>query len=458
MVNKGRKDFSVICHPFLMDTEGKQKGQGKGGTKVRISAANVDMYTNRTYSAQSYEEEIVQTTSKDIYFVPNRSSQLEKAVREEVSADAQETVYTNKSVGGEKGGAEKKISGSTDGESGNAEYAAGSENTSEAESSENTGFFLRAVRISTAQQKKDLQTVRQQCIQYILDMLFRNRESRMRGEKGNTISYQEWLAEKKEQSTQMSVFSNGNTSVIKKQTKTAVNLGTIYDGIKVGTHTKVQSEKTCYYSEKERTAYQTTGTVVTADGRNIEFNLHFAMSRSFEQYYNENYETSVVSFCDPLVINLDSTMPSVSDQKFLFDLDADGVMDTISMLSNKSGYLALDKNGDGEINDGSELFGTKSGDGFKDLAAYDEDGNGWIDEGDSVWEKLMIWCMDENGKTELYHVSEKGIGAICLKNVSSDFSLNSLKTNQTNAAVRSTGIFLYENGNVGTVQHMDLAI
>ena len=229
-------------------------------------------------------------------------------------------------------------------------------------------------------------------------------------------------------------------------------------GVAVGKKTTLQAEKTCYYSEKERTAYQTTGTVVTADGRNIEFNLHFAMSRSFEQYYNENYETSVVSFCDPLVINLDSTMPTVSDQKFLFDLDADGVMDTISMMSEKSGYLALDKNGDGQISDGSELFGTKSGDGFKDLAAYDEDGNGWIDEGDAIWEKLMIWCMDENGKTQLYHLSEKGIGAICLKNVSSNFSLNSLKTNQTNAAVRSTGIFLYENGNVGTVQHMDLAI
>ena len=89
---------------------------------------------------------------------------------------------------------------------------------------------------------------------------------------------------------------------------------------------------------------------------------------------------------------------------------------------------------------------------------YDDDGNGWIDEDDEIWDKLMIWCMDDSGKTELYHISEKGIGAICLKNVSSDFSLNSLKTNQTNAAVRNTGIFLYENGNVGTVQHMDLAI
>ncbi len=40
-----------------------------------------------------------------------------------------------------------------------------------------------------------------------------------------------------------------------------------------------------------------------------------------------------------------------------------------------------------KINDGSELFGTSSGDGFKDLATYDEDENGWIDENDSIFSK-----------------------------------------------------------------------
>ena len=41
---------------------------------------------------------------------------------------------------------------------------------------------------------------------------------------------------------------------------------------------------------------------------------------------------------------------------------------------------ALDINEDGKINDGKELFGTASGNGFGDLAAYDQDNNGWIDE------------------------------------------------------------------------------
>lgn len=63
----------------------------------------------------------------------------------------------------------------------------------------------------------------------------------------------------------------------------------------------------------------------------------------------------------------------MTDQKFYFDLDADGTADRISMLKSGSGFLALDKNGNGKIDDGSELFGTQSGDGFADLEEYDID-------------------------------------------------------------------------------------
>ena len=108
------------------------------------------------------------------------------------------------------------------------------------------------------------------------------------------------------------------------------------------------------------------------------------------------------------------------------------------------------------INDGGELFGTKSGDGFADLAQYDADGNGWIDEADEIWDKLLIWVRDEEGDT-LYHLSDLGVGAIGLGSVSTEFSLNDARDNQTIALIRKTGIFLYENGTVSTVQHLDMA-
>jgi len=209
-------------------------------------------------------------------------------------------------------------------------------------------------------------------------------------------------------------------------------------------------------TEAEDTAFSTMGIVRTADGREIPFQVNVGMSRRFQEYYEESLELGTVSMCDPLVINLDTELTKLSDQTFYFDIDGDGEMDEISQLGAGSGYLALDHNGDGIINDGSELFGASSGNGFADLAKYDEDGNGWIDENDAVWSKLKIWCRDENGRDVLYRLSDKGVGAICLQNVSTDFTVKG-QEGRTKGAVRNTGIFLYENGAAGTVQHVDLA-
>ena len=211
-----------------------------------------------------------------------------------------------------------------------------------------------------------------------------------------------------------------------------------------------------YFYEKETTSFQTQGNVVTADGREISFRVNVEMTRSFTSAINRQIQFGAEKLCDPLVINLDTNVAAVSDQKFLFDLDADGNLDTVSMLTGGSGFLALDKNGNGKIDNGSELFGTKSGDGFADLEEYDIDKNGWIDEADAIFDKLRIWYKDENGNDKLVKLKEAGVGAICLRNVDTQFSLNSRHTNRTNAYIRKSGIFLYENGGVGTVQHLDL--
>lgn len=215
-----------------------------------------------------------------------------------------------------------------------------------------------------------------------------------------------------------------------------------------------------YYKEEESTFFETTGMVKTKDGRQIEFNIQLEMTRRFEEYYmsqNDIYAQTTENLVDPLVINLDSDIAKVSDQKFKFDLDADGTEDAISYLQSGSGYLALDHNLDGKINDGSELFGAKSGNGFADLAKYDEDGNGWIDENDSVFEKLLIWAKDEKGNDKLYRLKSKGVGAICLESADTPFHLKSADNRKTNAVIRKTGFFLFENGQSGTMQHVDLA-
>ena len=211
-----------------------------------------------------------------------------------------------------------------------------------------------------------------------------------------------------------------------------------------------------YYEENETTSFSTDGVVKTSDGREISFNVELTMSRSFTQYTSQTIDFGSPRFMDPLVINLDAPAADVKDQKFLFDLDADGHEEAISRLGAGSGFLALDKNGDGQINDGSELFGALNGDGFADLAKYDNDGNGWIDEADEIFDKLLIWSKDANGNDQLVGLGKAGVGAIYLGAQNTQFSMNNAY-NEANAMVRQTGMFLYENGGVGTIQQLDLA-
>lgn len=212
-----------------------------------------------------------------------------------------------------------------------------------------------------------------------------------------------------------------------------------------------------FFAELENTAYEATGIVNAADGRNISFGVSIEMTRAFCEKYKSVSTQEYIS-TDPLVINLESNYANISNQKFLFDIDANGQEESVSLTERGSGFIALDKNNDGVINNGGELFGTKSGDGFADLAAYDSDGNSWIDEADAVFDDLKIWTKDDNGNDVIMSFKEAGVGAIYLNKASTEFSLNDNETNQTNAIIRSTGVYLKESGEVGTLQHVDLTL
>lgn len=240
--------------------------------------------------------------------------------------------------------------------------------------------------------------------------------------------------------------------------KSSVSLGSIEIGTNAsGTTWQKITATSGFASESESTTFASTGIVQTADGRSIDFNVEVSMSRAF-MCQIDTLEVQDYIKTDPLMINLDTNIGSVSNQKFFFDLDSDGKEEKISFAANGSGFLALDKNGDGKINDGSELFGTSSGDGFKDLAAYDEDGNGWIDENDSVFSKLKVWAKDENGNDYLIDLKKADVGAIYLSNADTQFSLKD-DENNLNAEIKKTGIYLREStGAVGTLNHVDLVI
>lgn len=318
-----------------------------------------------------------------------------------------------------------------------------------------------SIRSSVSQTYAD---IKQQTLRYIFDLLFSARRNRFRQWMQET-GVEAGTAQTGSVNNPAGSGQNGAGGSVNGAAGSGGNGNEMYyqngllmmKPLTLVTNMKVLSlGQETYFEESESASFSTTGTVKTSDGREISFHVNVGMSREFQEYYKEDLELASFKFCDPLVINLDTDMAQLEDQTFYFDIDGDGEQDEIAQLKSGSGYLALDRNGDGVIGDGKELFGTESGNGFADLAKYDEDGNGWIDENDAVWSKLKIWSKDENGKDVLYSLEEKGVGAICLQNVSTNFTQKGAE-GQTLGAIRNTGVFLYENGNVGTVQHVDVA-
>lgn len=180
------------------------------------------------------------------------------------------------------------------------------------------------------------------------------------------------------------------------------------------------------------------------------------MSQSFYSSINFELRMGNTKLVDPIVINLDGSFPMLDSDRFEFDIDMDGTSDLVPYLIGNSGFLAMDKNHDGIINNGSELFGPSTGNGFLELSYYDSDGNNWIDENDPVFSSLRIW-LKSGDRDILVALGEVGIGAIYLGNV---FSLINYRdyTGDIIGIAKNTGIVLKEEGQPLIIQHIDMRV
>ncbi len=193
--------------------------------------------------------------------------------------------------------------------------------------------------------------------------------------------------------------------------------------------------------------------------------FEMSIELSFSQEFYESQSTQIIigdkSFIDPLVINYDEDInpfANISNLHFAFDLDNDGSTEMIPQLKLGAGFLALDKNENGKIDNGNELFGPNTNDGFAELALYDKDKNNWIDEKDNVFDKLKVWSIDENGNHSLVSLIDRNVGAIYLGDIQSGFKYQSA-INQTDALQKSNGIFVKEDGSgLGVVNLIDVVV
>ncbi|WP_374510681.1 hypothetical protein [Niveibacterium sp.] len=206
----------------------------------------------------------------------------------------------------------------------------------------------------------------------------------------------------------------------------------------------------------ERTSFSASGSATTADGRKISFSLNLSMERYQREETSVSIRAGDALLKDPLVINLDGNAVSTTGDTIRFDLSAQGTSEKLPLLRG-AGYLALDKNGNGRIDNGSELFGPQSGDGYAELAKLDADGNGWIDESDPAFANLKLWQPASDGAGTLTSIASAGVGALYLGRVDTPFTLKDSQ-NADLGAVRASGIYLKESGEVGAMQQIDVAV
>ena len=168
---------------------------------------------------------------------------------------------------------------------------------------------------------------------------------------------------------------------------------------------------------------------------------------------NNQFNNGKTSRVDPIVLDLANNgfNPTTLADGVNFDLDGNGMAERINWVQGDDAILAYDRNGDGAINDGTEVFGDNtllaSGEpaenGFAALAELDSNADGILDAEDEHFGDLVVW-KDANGDAgtdagELISLEDVGIVSI------------SLDHEKINSGTESGTVF----GNVGSFRFAD---
>ncbi len=155
------------------------------------------------------------------------------------------------------------------------------------------------------------------------------------------------------------------------------------------------------------------GTRAFAASAQLEFSFEFSASVSVE--------AGEVQESDPIILDLDGDGFDLTSyqQGAQFDITATGQVAQTAFVTGGDAFLALDRDNNGRIDDGAELFGDQRGaaNGFEELRRLDANGEGRIDRRDPQFDALRLFADNGNGITEageLRTLAQAGIREISL--------------------------------------------
>ncbi|MGP1527669.1 MAG: hypothetical protein ACTTIV_02300 [Campylobacter sp.] len=171
---------------------------------------------------------------------------------------------------------------------------------------------------------------------------------------------------------------------------------------------------------------------------------------------------------DPLVLDLngDSKISTINrnDSNSYFNHDGDNIKYRTSWIGKEDGILVIDKNGNGTIDNGNELFGNfttkNNGDmannGFEALKDYDTNGDLIIDYRDDKFSELRVWQdLNSDGisqSNELKTLKEVGISRL---NLSHDKTYKDLGDKNS---ITHIGSFLRNDGTTSSMVDVNFSV
>jgi len=177
---------------------------------------------------------------------------------------------------------------------------------------------------------------------------------------------------------------------------------------------------------------------------------------------------------DPLILDLDgdgveTTGPGDPSRSIYFDATGAGIPTLTGWVKADDAFLALDRNGNGRIDNGQELFGDATPlafggnaiDGFDALAQEDTNSDGWVDAADLRFADLRLWRdLDQDGVSdegELFTLADVGVEALRVSNTGNRQELDN------GNRIADLGSFRWADGHsgstavVGNAADVDLA-
>jgi hypothetical protein len=174
-------------------------------------------------------------------------------------------------------------------------------------------------------------------------------------------------------------------------------------------------------------------------------------------------------FCSPyglpVVLDLDGDgieLVPVERSRARFDMNGDGSRDRLGWVGSDDGILVLDRNGNGRIDDFSEMSFVRDFLGaatdLEGLFAYDSNGDGFLTQADERFGEFRVW-RDSNGngkseKQELSTLDEMGIVSIALERS----NINPLRPDEEANQVLGMSVFETADGRIGQVGDVALFV